>query len=125
MTNIKSEIKLNEIKFHDIDELILQNAYVLVSMLPIFSIDLSRQIIILNTSTSNLRTVLTFLKWHTNSQYTTLVDITPLDYPDRDKRFEVIYNLLSYNHCSRIMVRVLVEEFESIPSIVDIYQDAD
>lgn len=69
--------------------------------------------------------VLTFLRDHTNAQYKTAVDVAGVDYPSRAKRFEVVYNLLSYRHGSRIRVKTYADEVSPVPSSVPVFQGAD
>src|SRR5467141_1371761 len=54
---------------------------------------------------SGLIPVMSFLKYHTAAEYTQISDITAVDYPTRDQRFEVVYNLLSVRYNSRIRVK--------------------
>ncbi|KAF8537751.1 hypothetical protein BDD12DRAFT_780053 [Trichophaea hybrida] len=68
--------------------------------------------------------VLTFLKNHTAAQYTQVSDITGVDYPTRRNRFEVVYNLLSVRHNSRIRVKTYANETTPVPSICDLYEGA-
>lgn len=60
--------------------------------------------------------VLSFLKLHTNLQYKLLTAITGVDYPDRQKRFEIIYELLSIRYNSRIRVKILINEIQIVSS---------
>jgi len=53
-----------------------------------------------------------------------LVDICGVDYPDREKRFDVVYNLLSLRHNRRIRVKVVCGERELVPSVVGIWSAA-
>merc|ERR1711939_535112 len=46
--------------------------------------------------------VFTFLKYHTAAEYTMVSDITAVDFPTKNYRFEVVYNMLSVRHNSRI-----------------------
>jgi len=65
-----------------------------------------------------------YVKNHTNLQMKILIDITAVDYPTRDKRFEVVYHLLSVQYNTRLRVKVCVDEMTSIPSIETIYRAA-
>ena len=57
--------------------------------------------------------VLTLLRDDQNCQFKLLMDVTAVDFPDREQRFEVIYNLLSLKHNQRIRVKLpLKEAFE-------------
>lgn len=53
--------------------------------------------------------------------FQTLVDITAVDYPEREKRFEVVYHLLSMRRNARIRLKADVGEAEAMPSIVEIH----
>jgi NADH-quinone oxidoreductase subunit C len=50
-----------------------------------------------------------------------LVDLCGVDYPDRGKRFEIVYNLLSLKHNFRVRVKVPAAEDEAVPSVCDLY----
>ncbi|KAI5814517.1 hypothetical protein BZA77DRAFT_318476 [Pyronema omphalodes] len=73
---------------------------------------------------SSVIPVFTFLKYHTAAQYTQVSDIAGVDYPTRDQRFEVVYNLLSIKHNSRIRVKTYADETTPVPSICDLYDGA-
>jgi NADH dehydrogenase (ubiquinone) Fe-S protein 3 len=68
--------------------------------------------------------VFTFLKNHTAAEYTQVSDITAVDYPTKDQRFEVVYNLLSVRHNSRIRVKTYADEATPVPSICSLYDGA-
>lgn len=85
---------------------------------------ISKEEVIIFTNTTNLVSLLTFLRDHTNSQYKMLVDITAVDYPEREERFEVVYMLLSLKYNSRIIVKVAVDEITPIPSVETIFPNA-
>ena len=68
--------------------------------------------------------LLTFLKLHTNSQYKVLADMTVIDYPEKEKRFEVVYNLLSVSFNSRIRVKTYVNEMTALPTASSIFSCA-
>lgn len=68
--------------------------------------------------------VISFLKYHTAAEYTMVADITAVDYPTRSQRFEVVYNLLSVRHNSRIRVKTYADEATPVPSITSLYDGA-
>lgn len=68
--------------------------------------------------------VFTFLKYHTATEYTTISDITAVDFPTKDQRFEVVYNLLSIRHNSRLRVKTYADEATPVPSITSLYDGA-
>ena len=53
-----------------------------------------------------------------------IADITAVDYPTKDQRFEVVYNLLSVRHNSRIRVKTYADEATPVPSITGLYDGA-
>lgn len=66
----------------------------------------------------------TYIQNHTNLQMKILIDITAVDYPTRQKRFEVVYHLLSVQYNTRLRVKTCVDEMTSLPSIEQIYRTA-
>ncbi|EXJ91373.1 NADH-ubiquinone oxidoreductase 30.4 kDa subunit, mitochondrial [Capronia coronata CBS 617.96] len=68
--------------------------------------------------------VFTFLKYHTAAEYTMVADITAVDFPTKNYRFEVVYNLLSVRHNSRIRVKTYADEATPVPSITPLYDGA-
>ena len=54
---------------------------------------------------SGVLPVFSFLKYHTAAEFTQVSDITAVDYPTRDQRFEIVYNMLSVRHNARIRVK--------------------
>ncbi|MEL6563940.1 MAG: NADH-quinone oxidoreductase subunit C [Pseudomonadota bacterium] len=65
-----------------------------------------------------------FLKTDSTCRFSTLVDITGVDYPGRAKRFDVVYHLLSMYQNHRIRLRVSVREEDLVPSITAIHPSA-
>ncbi|MDW4496901.1 NADH-quinone oxidoreductase subunit C [Sulfitobacter sp. D35] len=65
-----------------------------------------------------------FLKADATCRFSSLVDITAVDHPGRDKRFDVVYHFLSMYQNHRIRLRVSVREEEMVPSITAIHPSA-
>ena len=65
-----------------------------------------------------------FLKTDPTCKFSSLVDITAVDYPDRAKRFDVVYHFLSMYQNHRIRLRVSIREEEMVPSIIDVHPSA-
>lgn len=80
--------------------------------------------LIVRTQRSALLKVLAHLKTDSNMLFTQLVDLTAVDYPDEDERFEVVYNLLSMKHNQRLRVTVRTDEDTPVPSVADLYPSA-
>ncbi len=66
-----------------------------------------------------------FLQRDSNCQFTTLIDITAVDYPQREQRFEMVYHFLSMPLNQRIRVKAAVGEWEMVPSITGSHPSAD
>merc|ERR1719481_588789 len=68
--------------------------------------------------------VLSFLESHINAQFTNVSDITAIDVPSRQHRFEVVYNLLSLRFNQRIRVRTYTDEFTPVDSATEVFLGA-
>lgn len=73
---------------------------------------------------SGLTPTMLFLRDHTNCQFNSLQDITAVDYPSRQNRFEVVYNLLSMRYNARIRVKTYASETSPVPSMVPYFSVA-
>jgi NADH dehydrogenase (ubiquinone) Fe-S protein 3 len=71
--------------------------------------------------------VLTFLRDHSQCQFKSVVDISGVDFPEREKRFEVVYHLLSISpsHAGRIRVKTYAGEADPVPSATSVFRGAD
>ena len=69
--------------------------------------------------------VLTYLRDHSQCQFKSVVDITAVDFPEKDKRFEVVYNLLSFKYAGRIRVKTYAGEADAVPSACSVFRGAD
>jgi len=67
---------------------------------------------------------LRFLRDHMNTQYKVLIDVTAIDYPSRNLRFEIVYNLLSVQFNSRIRIKTCIDEITPIASSTSLYSSA-
>lgn len=65
-----------------------------------------------------------FCPGNTSAEFTQISDITAVDYPTRDQRFEVVYNLLSVRHNSRIRVKTYADEASPVPSVTSVFEGA-
>ena len=68
--------------------------------------------------------VLKFLRDDTNCQFTQLVDLCAVDFPEREERFDVVYHLLSMNHNLRIRVKVTASEETAVPTASKVFSCA-
>ncbi len=68
--------------------------------------------------------VMRFLRDDSQCLFKCLVDVCGADYPERERRFDVVYNLLSVAHNQRIRVKVPVGENEPVPSVTSLFPSA-
>ena len=68
--------------------------------------------------------VLLFLKNNEKTKFRQLIDITAVDYPENEKRFKIIYLLLSHENNVRVSIEYDIKENHIIPSITSIYPAA-
>src|SRR5262244_4180644 len=73
------------------------------------------------TTPGNLIRVMTFLRDDERCQFVSFVDATAIDWPNRERRFDVVYHLLSPRKNCRIRVRLEIAEGTPVPSIIDIF----
>jgi NADH-quinone oxidoreductase subunit C len=65
-----------------------------------------------------------FLKTNEKCKFKQLIDITAVDYPQREKRFKIIYLLLSHENNLRIVININIDEEINVPSITKIFPSA-
>jgi len=65
-----------------------------------------------------------FLKTSEKCKFKQLIDITAVDYPNREKRFKIVYLLLSHEKNLRIIIRANINEKETVPTITKIFPSA-
>ena len=69
--------------------------------------------------------VMLFLRDDALTRFLVLIDLCGVDYPQRSKRFDVVYHLLSMHNNTRIRVKAQVGEDETIPTITSVHPCAD
>ncbi|MEM1006121.1 MAG: NADH-quinone oxidoreductase subunit C [Pseudomonadota bacterium] len=90
----------------------------------VLSWDLSHGELNIDVAPSNLVEFVEYLRSDRTCQFSTLVDITGVDYPERAKRFDVVYHLLSMYRNHRVRLRVSIREEDMVPSLVDVHPSA-
>jgi NADH-quinone oxidoreductase subunit C len=73
---------------------------------------------------SSINGMVEFLKADATCRFSSLVDITAVDYAGRAKRFDVVYHFLSMYQNQRIRLRVSIREDQMVQSIVDVHPSA-
>ncbi len=56
--------------------------------------------------------------------FRTLIDICGADYPAREKRFDIVYHLLSLTKNARIRIKVQTDEATAVPSVIGVFTGA-
>jgi NADH-quinone oxidoreductase subunit C len=67
----------------------------------------------------------TFLREDTRLGFINLTDVCGVDFPSRDKRFDVVYHLLSPRQNARVRVKVMTDAETPVPSITSVFPGAD
>jgi NADH-quinone oxidoreductase subunit C len=86
--------------------------------------EIARGEAMLRVPASAIVKVMTFLRDDEKCLFKLLVDICGVDYPERERRFEVVYNLLSLKHNLRLRVKVEAAEEEPVPSVAGVFSTA-
>ncbi len=74
---------------------------------------------------SDIVAAATVLRDDERCRYVSIIDVTAVDWPSREPRFEVVYHFLSPAHNRRIRVKIAVGESAAVPSIIGVFPGAD
>ena len=77
-----------------------------------------------NVPLSAIPSFIEFLKTDKTCKFSSLVDITAVDYPSREARFDMVYHFLSMYTNQRVRVKVAVREDDMVPSITEVHPSA-
>lgn len=78
----------------------------------------------LEVAAGQLEPLVEFLRTDSACRFSTLVDITAIDHPERAERFDLVYHFLSMYQNHRIRLKLAVDEEEMVPSLVAIHPSA-
>ena len=79
----------------------------------------------LTVDAADIVSVLRFLRDDQQTQYACFIDLCGVDYPERAKRFDVVYHLLSPKGNARIRVKLSTDARTPVPSVVEIFPAAE
>ena len=79
----------------------------------------------LHADASKIVEVLQLLQNDADCRFVSFIDICGADYPEREKRFDVVYHLLSPYKNMRVRVKVQVDEATEVPSAISVFPAAD
>ena len=77
------------------------------------------------TTPDNIFPVLKFFRDDPACAFTQLIDLCGADYPEREKRFDIVYHLLSMTQNLRVRIKIQAKEKDQVPSIVELFPAAD
>ena len=80
--------------------------------------------IYINIENEDLLEVMLFLKNNNEIKFKQLIDITAVDYPENERRFKIVYLLLSHEFNSRIIVSFYINENEIVTSLTSVFPSA-
>jgi len=69
--------------------------------------------------------VMSFLRDDERCLFCNILDVTAVDWPSRERRFDVVYHLLSPKHNLRIRVKAETDEATAVPSIIEVFPGAE
>ena len=75
----------------------------------------------LNVDSEDILDVILFLKTNENTKFKQLIDITAVDYPENERRFKLVYLLLSHEFNSRIILDFFINENEIVTSLTSVF----
>jgi len=78
----------------------------------------------LDAAANDIVRVLTYLRDDPDCDFKVLIDICGADWPSREKRFDVVYHLLSLTKNRRIRVKVEADEATAVPSAISVFPAA-
>ena len=78
----------------------------------------------IHVNNQDIISTILFLKTNQKCKFRQLIDITAVDYPEREKRFKIVYLLLSHENNLRIIININIEEKDIVPSITKIFPSA-
>ena len=80
--------------------------------------------LLIETDENELLNVIQFLKSNNKLKFRQLIDIAGVDYPEDEKRFKLIYLLLSHENNLRLKVQINFEVAKKIPTLTKIFRSA-
>ena len=78
-----------------------------------------------NAKAADVVSIAKFLRDDPACQFINIIDVTAVDWPSREKRFDVVYHFLSPRLNQRIRLKVVTDETTSVPSLIEVFRGAD
>jgi NADH-quinone oxidoreductase subunit C len=87
--------------------------------------DVVRGELTVHAKAADIVKVATFLKTDAACQFICIIDVTAIDWPGREQRFDVVYHFLSPRLNQRARVKITADEETPVPSLVNLFRGAD
>jgi NADH-quinone oxidoreductase subunit C len=87
--------------------------------------ELARGELTITAKAADLTKVATFLRDDPACQFINIIDVTAVDWPSREQRFDVVYHFLSPRLNQRVRLKVATDETTPVPSLIDVFRGAD
>ena len=80
--------------------------------------------IYLSIDSNDIIDVILFMKTNENTKFRQLIDITAVDFPEKEQRFRIVYLLLSHEFNTRVLIEFDTSDGEKVPSLTKIFPSA-
>jgi NADH-quinone oxidoreductase subunit C len=87
--------------------------------------EVAHGVLTMTANAADIVRVTTFLRDDPRCQFVCITDVTAVDWPSRERRFDVVYHFLSPTKNARIRVKVETDEVTPVPSIISVFRGAD
>jgi NADH-quinone oxidoreductase subunit C len=87
--------------------------------------EVTHGVLSITANAADIVRVTTFLRDDPRCQFVCIIDVTAVDWPSRERRFDVVYHFLSPTKNARIRVKVETDEVTPVPSIIGVFPGAD
>ena len=87
--------------------------------------EVTHGVLSITANAADIVRVTTFLRDDPRCQFVCITDVTAVDWPSRERRFDVVYHFLSPTKNVRIRVKVETDEVTPVPSIISVFRGAD
>ena len=87
--------------------------------------DVAHGVLNIAANAADIIRVTTFLRDDPRCQFVCIIDVTAVDWPSRERRFDVVYHFLSPTKNARIRIKVETDEATPVPSIISVFPGAD
>jgi len=86
--------------------------------------EINKEQLFIEVRAENISSTILLLKTNEKCRFKQLIDITAVDYPKNEKRFKIIYLLLSHENNLRIIIQTTINEKTEVPSVIKIFPSA-